>query len=117
MSDKTINEKLKIIESFSKNLNSLPIEDIIKKQKNIFSVIEEVKVQFKNLNQKNYVEEFKKSLKNQSIELLLKELNEIEGKFDHLSIEDMHFYKEKALFIIQLVENKISSMKMEMETI
>lgn len=117
MSDKTINEKLKIIESFSKNLNSLPIEDIIKKQKNIFSVIEEVKVQFKNLNQKNYVEEFEKSLKNQSIELLLKELNEIECKFDHLSIEDMHFYKEKALFIIQLVENKINSMKIEMETI
>lgn len=113
----SIKENIKIIEEFSTKITSMEIEEVIQKQKDIFDIIEKTKHQFDKVQKQKYEKEFIEELSDKSISELLNELNIIDNKFQDLSIEDMHLYKEKALFIISSIEKRIIEMQFKMHEI
>lgn len=114
---KDITSMIQEVDSFSNNLESSSIEHIISKQQYIFKLIDQIKLQFEDLQKLDHSKKISEDLSDKSIEFLLKELKVIDDKFNNLTIEEMSYEKIRALHIINIIESKINNMKTSLETL
>ncbi len=114
---KTVQEMIAEVQVFSESLNSISIEEVLKKQKHIFELIDKIQIAFTQLEQTVLTDEDKNKINEMSIEKLMQELERIDIHFNKFDISEMSYNKEKANYIISVLENKIASMKMSLETV